>query len=201
MAQKVQENVNMEQFDIERFNQNKDGYTWSYTLSNGIKIRELESHGDGYRVETVLPNSAYTRRKLFNYDGYLIAENLQFFNFFIGAAKTYDGKGHLIKEQNQDEGFDFSLDQLIKKMADDYGIDITDTRQTFRVNRWIDELDGKPFPVYDVYVYRFKDKHTGTTQTTAYLFDGTTGKLLHSIISGLEGYPDVWSSYQATREK
>lgn len=198
IAQSAQEDIAMERFDIETFNHNKDGYSWIYTSPDGTKIWQREDFGNGYQVEITPPHSNYTTIKLFNYEGNLIHVWLQFHSFIVGVSKEYDGRGNVIKEYDQDKGFAFSIDDLIQKMQDEYGVDITDTRQTFTVYRGGGE--GEEAPFYGLYVYDFS-QGKNTTRTIAYLFDGNTGKLLYTIPADIEGSPSIMMEYRKMLEQ
>ena len=184
-----------EKFDIEAFNRNKSGYSWFHTLQDGKKVWEREIHGKGYHIETTVPNSAYTDIKVFNYDGNLIANFLNFYNITIGVSKEYDGKGNVTKQHNQDNGFAFSVDDLIKKMRDEFKVDITNTRQVLHVSRGIDTFSEQGIPFYGLYVYDFSHGER-TTQTIVYLFHGGTGELLSTVPGDIEGRPSIMTVYE-----
>ena len=192
----AQEDTKMEQFDIETFNRNKDKYIWLQTLPDGTEIIQRESHGDGYLVETTPPHSACTNIKLFNYEGKLSGTAQRFFSMHVGVIKEYDDQGNIIKKHDQDKEFTFSVDDLAKKMQDEYGVNIKDTRQVFSVARGPIIIVGQEVPVYDLYVYDH-----AANRTTAYLVHGSTGELLHTMPAGLEGSPSIMRTYEKLTEQ
>lgn len=196
LAQITQGDPVMERFDIDSFNHHQSGGNWLRELPDGTKIFQWENSGYGYQVEITPPHSAYTNVKLFSYDGRLIWTTQRFFGIHFGSSKEYNSNGSVIRELDKDTGFAFSVDDLIRKMQTDYKVDITDTRQAFKVIRGIDNFAGQKTPFYGVYVYDFsQDDGRGTTQTLAYLFHGSTGKLLYTIPADIEGCPSIVLEY------
>ena len=191
----AQEDKIMERFDIETFNRNKSGYSWIHTLQDGSKVWEREIHGKGYQTETTVPNSAYTDIKVFNYDGNLIATFLNFYNINIGVSKEYDGKGNVTKQYNQEEKFSFSIDDLVKKMHDEFNVDIADTQKTKTIRRGLAIINGKEIPLYSVYNFFPEPGEKYIHKLMGYVIDGTTGEVLYSRHTNLDADPDVLGVY------
>ena len=71
-------------------------------------------------------------RKLEDYDlgtGVLIKEGQSFSMAPYGRSREYDNKGNMVKEIDWDMKFDFSIDNLIKNMKNEYQVD--------RLNRYL----------------------------------------------------------------
>ena len=184
----------MEKFNIEAFNRNKDGNNWVYTLPDGTKIRQFGVAGTGFIEDKTPLQSAYTYRTLYNLQGYVIATGQQFYSFFTGIEKRYDGHGNLIEEKNRDEGFAFSVEDLAAKMLADYKIDILNSDNVYRLARGIQNVD----PLVSSYIVDCYDLASPQPQQAviSFLVDGTTGEVLHTIHTNTKEPASVLEAYQ-----
>lgn len=79
-----------------------------------------------YAERRRLGNSPYSTYKVYNEAQDMIQESEQFQEGMItGWLLDYDDKGMLIKAYNQNADFDFTIDDLIKKIKDEYDADLT----------------------------------------------------------------------------
>ncbi|RUS68359.1 hypothetical protein CUZ56_00850 [Saezia sanguinis] len=169
----------MERFDIEAFKRNLIEHNGVFLLPDGTKIRQFEISEGGYIEDRIPPQSAYTYRKLFNAQGQLMATTQEFYSFFVGTTKRYDGHGNVIKEESEDDGFEFSVEDLAAKMLADYQIDIMNSDNVYRLARGIYSTD----PLVSYYLVDCYD-HTSPAPdqaVIAFLVNGTTGEVLHMI--------------------
>lgn len=106
-------------------------------------------------------------------DSLLIKEGEYFSYFPIGIWREYEN-GELIKSVNYDEGFNFSIENLIKKMKKEFEIDIMNKRRTL-CYRYLNKETNKSF--YEV-CHRITDE---SEQLDCFLFDGNSGVLLYRV--------------------
>ena len=182
----------MEKFNIELFNRNKDGNNWVYTLSDGTKIRQFEIAGTGYIEDRTPLQSAYTYRTLYDLQGRVITTVKEFYSFFTGVEKHYDGHGNLIKEVSRDEGFAFSVEDLAAKMLADYKVDILNSDNIYKLNRG-QNIDP-PFSFYQVYCYDLASPAPDQA-VIAFLVNGTTGEVLHILHTNTRRPTPVLGAY------
>ena len=92
----------------------------------------------------------------------LIGEGKKFGRMPVGIWKTYDEQGNLIKETDLDSGFEFSSEDLIKKIKTEFDIDVNDETQISVVKYGM---------VYGI-------THHTSGWDEGFLVDGCTGALL-----------------------
>lgn len=132
---------------IEKFDRNKFGeltlnteYVSSrndtFYLSKDKKIRIIYED-ETIQVEEKEIGLPYELRKsYFTKNNQLKSSVHRFYSLSYGFLREYNEEGNLIKEKNLDENYKFSIDDLIKKMRNEYGIDIMNTNKTLDVWRY-----------------------------------------------------------------
>jgi hypothetical protein len=79
-----------------------------------------------YAERKRLGNSAYSTYKVYNENLNMIQESEQFQNGMImGWQAEYDDMGKLVKTYDADKDFNFTIDDLIKKIKEEYNVDLT----------------------------------------------------------------------------
>src|SRR5690606_10818410 len=113
-------------------------------------------------------------RKLEDYDlgtGVLIKEGQSFSMAPYGRSREYDNKGNMVKEIDWDMNFDFSIDNLIKKMKNEYQVDI--------LNRYLIGVSRSFRNSYDIPYYEVNVRHPqGGEQGIYYFIDGKNGNTI-----------------------
>jgi hypothetical protein len=160
-----------EKFDLKRFNDNKKDSVYEYFLSDTIiKLYEKNEH---YKKELIVDNSFV---QTFIYDKTtksLINKSSVFLAMPIGIWTNYDENGTLTYWKNYDEGFDFTVNDLIVMLKKDLQIDlINDERYGFGISRHFD----KKFYFISSYYYLIQMSTELGTRTIK--IDGETGKIL-----------------------
>lgn len=170
----------MEQFDIKKFNEHKKGTNWQFVKPDGTKVLQTE-YQSGYVEKTSTIDSPYSYYKEFDLQGRLVLKMVEFYRNFVGKRTYFDpATGKIIKEEDYDKDFTFSIDDLTQKMEKEFHFDIMNKNETFYVTRVLDDSNGiKAF--YEV--YQIKDKMS----YQAYLIDGNNGQLLYTITIANEG--------------
>ena len=188
------EKMRIKKFDIDRFNKNNDDGIYQFTTSDSIEVKQVIdnfSSGivDGYFEHRNYINSTYTYYNRYDASGNLTLTSTSFSGVQIGIAKWYDALGNVIKEEDADIGYPFSIDMLIHKMKEEYGVDLL-TRGSGYINRYQDE-EYLHSPIYKVYsileetVPYNRARNNGEvlyynrTYRKVYLIDGNTGVVLY----------------------
>lgn len=118
-------NYKMNKFDIEKFKSQKVNINEKYTEVYNDTIIEVAEYADRFIKNTRGVNSPIENRKVYDKKNYsLIAEVNYFHKFPVGISRKYDSEGQIIEEKNQDEKYDFSVDELINKMKNEFNIDL-----------------------------------------------------------------------------
>ena len=161
----------MEKFDIARFQKNKVNGEYNYVLKDGMEVREIENlDSQDYTVEIRNPLRPNVTLKLFYMkSGNLKATGEKFYSFPIGTWQYFSENGTLTKETNWDSSYQFTLEDLNKKMLKT-GIDIYKVKAGINVHRasvgaplYIVSYPINPSNPYDVYELRI-DGITGETK-------------------------------------
>lgn len=126
-----QNNKNMEKIDLKKF-KNKNilvNHTYREETDDTIVEYELYAYGDRdiISVNTYKKDSPYyTKKTYYRSNNQLMAESSYFYRTPIGISKKYDEKGNLTEEIDwaKLEKRTFSIDDLIKKMKDEFDIDL-----------------------------------------------------------------------------
>lgn len=117
-------------------------------------------------LEKITIFSKATNKILSNYD--------EFYLNPIGKVYEYNEAGHIFKETNWDAPYKFSVSDLVKKFKQEYNVDIENTKNVFKINRF-EEKEYLHIPIYEVGL--------NTNSVSAWdfcLIDGNTGKTLYS---------------------
>ncbi len=121
----------MEKFNLTEFKNksiNSDSGHFFKTTKNDTVV-EMRETKDAFTKDTYKINSPFKNTKVFYKDNLnLKAEWNRFYMVSVGILKKYDKNGTLIEEKDLDvvEKRNFSIYQLIKKMNEDFNIDLTD---------------------------------------------------------------------------
>jgi hypothetical protein len=166
----------MEKFDINKFNKLEKDNDYSSTEDELF----YKSQDKRYRilldeeiiVEETNINTAYSSYEVyFKKSRQLKAIGREFYSFPVGISKEYNEEGKLIREIEYDKDYKFSIEDLTKKMKEEYKIDILKKSSWVKVMR--DKIDSGV--IYKVMVYLKENKYSDTKN---YTIDGTTGKLM-----------------------
>ncbi len=183
--------IPVKKFNIEKFNiKNKKGEY--FFVDNGMEVRQMENIDyssekiDGYYEYRKYPNAAaYEFFSEYDINGLLMLTVTTFYNIEFGTVKHYDKSGNVTKEENLDTSYKFSLDELIRKMKDEYKINILIPSLIFDINRYI--VSEMNLTLYEVKV----KGQIVDYKIHVYLIDGNTGETL--LITSRE---TEWSGYE-----
>jgi hypothetical protein len=166
-------NKNIEHFDLKKFREhNSNENHFGFVLENGDKVQQFTGEGGkGFIERTEKKDTPFTIVKAFHENTSLLTKGEEFYNFRVGIYKEYDENGNLTKEINYDKDYKFSIDDLAKKMKEEYKIDILKRSPWVKVMR--DKIDSGI--IYKVMVYLKENKYSDTKN---YTIDGTTGKVI-----------------------
>ena len=166
-------------FDIKDFYTNSDEAGFYKYVAYGKSVVKRVQYNNNFKVIGFIMNSEclYTPyRYYYKYDkqGNLL-HSVDFFDSFpIREECYYDTLGHVTKTIDHDKPYKFSLDDLIKKMKEEYGCDILDKGRLIKVYRSEGKNDlHKPW--YEVCCL----EDTSVYYCNRYLIDGTTGETLY----------------------
>ncbi len=122
MSQKVYintlaESKSSDTFDIEKFNRLEKGGEYRDTLKDGTIIRRMSSDTDFSEFENPPPPSILRVYRSFHLNGKLKMKGISFPNSVaLGVWREYDKEGNLIKEENHDEGYEYSFEDIVSFM-------------------------------------------------------------------------------------
>ena len=125
----------MKTFDIELFNENKIKDVYSFKLNDSIRIEQNEWN-DEYTSIIKPENSLFETLELYYKNGKLKSVIERFEKNFVVRYKDYDEQGNLIKEEDLDEPFTYSWEE-IKKYLLAHKVDNI-AEQVIEVSRWND---------------------------------------------------------------
>lgn len=142
--------TNMRKFDLEAFEKHKTGNDtfcrYKTINNNGDSIEiYLEDNKDAYLeyisyINTPLKEKfTYSKRTL-----NMISEIETFYNCAIGVKKEYDEKGELIKITDNDKPYKFSWQDLVKKMKEEYDIELMDIKEQIKKKNYVSSVKRSP---------------------------------------------------------
>ncbi len=182
-------------FDINKFEKNRNGSEWNFTISNGTQVRQIKE-SDGYTVEMRPVNSAYVYSSGYNKKGEITITGVRFYGNGVKKWIYFNDKQEIIKEIDNDQPYPFSIEALAELLKDNYGINLYDPRQILVMQRYIDTTNTHK-PVYVVYAFQ----KNSTNKLDGLLIDGETGKVLFQMESYLRSESSVYDEYIKTTEE
>ena len=173
------ERQKMRNFDIKEFHANNDGAGYYKRVLSNVSIEKRSLHDADRNIVgyiEVCENLYTPYNYYYEYDkrGNLRRSLDYFDRFVIGKEYNYDSLGHVTKTIDHDKPYKFSLDDLIKKMKEEYGCDILDKERLIKVYR-SEGKDDLHKPWYEVCCL----EDTSVYYCNRYLIDGTTGETLY----------------------
>jgi len=186
MAQNQKETHNVfanytpaKQFDIKKFNAKSNGnIDYQFVDNNGMEVYQLldeeypSEKVNGYYEKRKYPNSAYTFVSGYDASGLLTHTITRFYDVQFGTIKYYDNSSKVIREDNLDIPYKFSVDDLIDKMKKEYDIDILNTKLIRNIKRYFEEKINMVF--YEVMIWDLVIDGI----MHIYLINGNTGETL-----------------------
>ena len=179
--------IPIKEFDIKKFNA-KCGERSSYHFvdENGMEVEQWVNDEFsprrrvfGYTEKRRFPNSAYMFYSEYDANGKLIKTHISFHGMVTEFIYFYNTDGEIIKKEDRDMPYKFSIDNLIRKMEKEYNVDIVDTRICNRVLRGV-YGEYNNIPLYEVCLFGIS-----RTQVICYLIDGNTGETLFTTTRNL----------------
>lgn len=168
-------------FDIDTFNHSKDGDEYHYIDKCGMNVRQIvwyvadSDEIEGYIEERSAPGSGYQHSGLYYPDGSLKTCIFSFYDADI-KRQDYDSQGQLIRLEDYESGYKFTVNDLIRLFLHTLNLDIRDTRICRGVERYAgDEYLRCPYYLVEV------NKVITPWQYTGYIIHGHTGKMLFRV--------------------
>jgi hypothetical protein len=136
-SQKIKNNLKentMEYFDINKYKDWEIDTKYSPTgkdkyLKKGEERISIEYFNDAVQIELNTINSPYYKFKKFSLKtNRLLLIGTEFYDIHVGIWESYDETGQLIKKIDYDKPYKFSIEDLIKKMKNEYDIDLLDVK-------------------------------------------------------------------------
>ena len=172
-----------EYFDINKYKDWEIDTKYSPTgkdkyLKKGEERISIEYFNDAVQIELNNINSPYYKFKKFSLKtNRLLLTGTEFYKINIGIWENYDETGQLIKKIDYDKPYKFSIEDLIKKMKNEYDIDLLDVERVSYVSRYEEKKDVN-LPLYEV-CYKYSSLNNNKVEY--YLINGTTGETLFTI--------------------
>ncbi|KAA0989237.1 hypothetical protein [Dyadobacter aurulentus] len=112
-----QKKAQMERFDITNFKKKAVKGEHIYITEDKIKVRQWQSSSEVFIQESSGINSTELLYQEFYSDsGFLKLSGKEFHGFSIGLWKEFSRSGMITKEWNEDEGYEFTIEELDVKM-------------------------------------------------------------------------------------
>jgi len=171
--------IPIKELNIKEFNVKRNGNNYHFVDDNGMEVVQIvntefpSGKVTGYIEKRKFPNSAYMLYCEYNVNGALVKTLISFHGMEAGFMCFYDVSGEIIKKEDLDILYKFSIDNLIDKMRMEYDIDIVDTKICINVSRGVYKKYNNN-PLYCVYING--DIISG--QFICYVIDGDTGETL-----------------------
>ncbi|WP_338813235.1 hypothetical protein V9L05_18020 [Bernardetia sp. Wsw4-3y2] len=161
----LEESKTTDTFDIEQFEEKKIGSQYYDTLDDGTIVRRMSSDIDFVEYETPPSPNLLEVYRSFYLNGNLKRKGIYYSNdVALGVWRDYDKEGNLIKEENYDEGYEYSFEDVVKFLRL-RGADLHDERTSIR------RFDG----IWELAYVKDKDEKSFYY---SYSLDGKTGKVL-----------------------
>lgn len=171
----------LEKFDLKRFDENKKDSTYEYLLKDTIvKLYEDKNY---YKKVLIANNYSFKREFVYSKTtNSLVNELCHFYGMPIGVWKSYEENGTLKNLTNYDEGFDFTIKDLISMFKKELQIDlINDSNYKSLV---IERSFYKRFYFITSYCYSIQIATMAGTRTIK--IDGKTGEIINDITAYIE---------------
>lgn len=105
----------------------------------------------------------------------LVSEWIEFYRAFTGIDKQYKEDGSLILETDQDKPYKFSIEDMVKKIKEEYNIDILNKKNVFRFSRY-ESSETSETPIYEIWL------NTDVFEKwNVYFINGNTGETLYRM--------------------
>lgn len=148
----------MKTFDIKTFEKNKiskDGnktYQFEYKQDGNV-ISLVE--GTNYYVETVSKNDKnFILKNIYRKDDYSLKASQEYFiNIPIGPYYEYDEKGNIVNTIHNEPNYQFSINELIREIKNNFAIDITEKKDKLMVGIQEDTITPYYFVRYPLNNY------------------------------------------------
>jgi len=166
-------------FDIKAFNANNKYGVYKFIDTNGMEVEQHvlrkfpSGETESYYEYRCFPDSPYKFYSDYDDKGNIIEYIKSFSTFHVGIGLHYDSIGNIVKEEDFDLPYKFSLEDLIDKMKEEYDVDLL-SKKTGSVNRFL-EQEHLGIPVYIV-----NCRITDTPFKHVYIINGTTGEMLYT---------------------
>lgn len=152
---------------------------FSYTYKVNDSLVHIIEYPDSF-LKSVKKNDNY--RSDYIYDkktGLITKDKFYFLDAPVGIHNDYDKDGNIIKSLNVDEGYIFTIQQLIDKMLNEYNIDLNEKNNSIRFYKLLTEDN---LPRYYLY-YLLNDKY-GSKRL--FIIDGITGDIISDKVGMFE---------------
>ncbi|NDV59672.1 hypothetical protein [Bacteroides sp. 519] len=166
--------VDIDLFDIDKFEKNKKGNIYEYQ-EKGQRI-VLTDLGNWYRKTIYYKNGVFEDH--INYYKKELTVRMisrRFYTMYVGKIRYFNAFGNLEKELDTDLPFPYSIYDLATWIEETHGVNILQYREGYRVDR-----SENPYPHYMV---RFI---TQDGKPVLYSIDGTNGEVFFQDINGEE---------------
>ena len=168
--------INMK-FDTVQFKQANRYGKYSFIDTDGMEVTQrVSTEFPSGKVEKYIenrsfPNSPYRFYSEYDDKGNIIKYIKSFSAFHIGVGLYYDSVGNIVKEENFDAPYPFSVNDLINKMREEYGADLLN-KNNGSASRY-QEKEHLGIPLYMVNYFIID-----TPFKNVYLINGNTGETM-----------------------
>lgn len=178
----------MKNFDIEKFNGNKDKRGIYQFSSDGKKIEQMAGGEGEYMEEIIYPAPYfYSFQNVYDSKGHLRSSTQLVSNVAIGKSKEYDEKGNIIKEIDEDKKFGkITYRDILDLISEKNNLDLQNNKGWFADDRLVFEINfdenSKIWTVRSLKGNHVISKNSPNGQALSSSFyheiDGNTGKII-----------------------
>ncbi|KIC02811.1 hypothetical protein OA88_06715 [Flavobacterium sp. JRM] len=184
----------MRKFDLESFYKHKkNGATYCRYITtdnngNALEIYLLE-HTDSYQQTVTYLNTPIKKRHLYDKKTLNVTKEIEsFYDCIIGFRREFNEKGELIKEINNDKPFKFSWQDLVKKMKQEYAIDLMNENDQIKTNNYVSSVSRNSQVMKYFIIIPCEFTPHGVSEER-FEIDATTGKTIIHIKNRAKSYP------------
>lgn len=178
----------MKNFDIEKFNANKDKRGIYQFSSNGKNIEQMAGSDEEYIEEIIYPAPYfYSFQNIYDGKGHLKSSTQLLSNVAIGKSTEFDERGNIIKEIDEDKKFGkITYREILDLISEKNNLDLQNNKGWFKDNRLVFEINfderTKVWTVRSLTGTHVISKNSPNGQALSSSFyqeiDGNTGKVI-----------------------
>lgn len=173
-------------FNIKKFNkQTKGDDSYTFIVNEENTIEEIEDYDDeGYMRLITLENTNIYYITKFYPDINLESSSKKIFDTFFCKSEKYDTKGKFISIVNNEEGYNISIDDILQKVLEEFGLVILLKNSNTNVHKYKNAIPYLKIPNNNynlVWITIYTNKHDSSGNFYKIKIDADTLEELEQI--------------------